>query len=109
MGKYNEISELPICIMFLTLEALKPRMCHDKRLLNLFIKDLSFKLDTLNMVPKLFQQDDVMIKTDDKSGYDHVLVAPDSRKFFGVIFNGWVLQYNTLPFGFKGSCFVYQT
>lgn len=45
-GKVGE-SCLPHIIMPLTIEPNKPRLCHDKRYLNLWTKDLPFTLDTL--------------------------------------------------------------
>ena len=32
-----------------------------------------------------------------------------SRKYFGVQFSGWYLVYNTIPFGFKSSAFIYNS
>lgn len=46
---------------------------------------------------------------DDKSGYDHILLTDDSRTFFGIQWGGWYLTYNTLPFGWKCSPYVYHT
>ncbi|CAC5370305.1 unnamed protein product [Mytilus coruscus] len=46
---------------------------------------------------------------DDKSGYDHIFIHPDSRKYFGIQFGGWYMVFNTLPFGFKASAVVYNT
>lgn len=50
-----------------------------------------------------------MLTLDDKSGYDHILLHPDYRKYFGIQFGGWYMVYNTLPFGFKASAYVYHT
>jgi hypothetical protein len=65
-------------------------------------------LDTLREVPRIVNKNDLMINTDEKSGYDHVFLSRDSRTYFGVTFAGRILRYNTLPFGFKAACFVYQ-
>ena len=46
---------------------------------------------------------------DDKSGYDHLLLAEESRTYFGIQWGGWLFQYNTLPFSWKISPFVYQS
>ena len=108
LGRYDEC-EWPVCIMPLTLEPTKPRLCHDERYLNLFIKDSPFRLDTLKEAPRFIEQGDLLSTTDEKSGYDHVTLTERSKTFFGVIFQGWVMQYTTLPFGFKASCFVYHT
>lgn len=110
IGHIYDISplELPICIMPLTLDKEKLRLCHDERYLNLFIKDNPFQLDTLKDVPRIVRSNDLLINTDEKSGYDHVQLSADSRQYFGAMFAGWVLKYNTLPFGWKAACFVYQ-
>lgn len=110
VGHKDDMSSdaFPRCIMPLTLETSKLRLCHDERYLNLFIKDMPFQLDTLTDVPRLVQKGDLLINTDEKSGYDHVSLTNDSRKFFGVAFAGWVLTYSTLPFGFKAACYIYQ-
>ena len=50
-----------------------------------------------------------MITTDDKSGYDHILLSDNSKKYFGVVFDGWVMCYASLPFGFKASCYIYHS
>ena len=39
MGRHDNC-EWPECIMPLTLEPTKPRLCHDERLVNLFVEDL---------------------------------------------------------------------
>ena len=50
-----------------------------------------------------------MLTLDDKSGYDHISLHPDYKKYFGIQFGGWYMVYNTLPFGFKASAYVYHT
>jgi hypothetical protein len=67
--------DLPI-----TIEPSKPRMCHDERYLHLWIKDLPFSLDTLKDVPGLIEKDSFMASLYDKSGYDRILLNPNSRQ-----------------------------
>ena len=109
LGKWDQVQSLPVCIMPLTLEVTKGRLCHDERFLNLFIKDAPFKLDTLQEVPRITRHNDFLIGTDEKSGYDHVFLSESSRSYFGLSYAGWVMRYCTLPFGFKAACFIYQT
>ncbi|VDH90425.1 Hypothetical predicted protein [Mytilus galloprovincialis] len=45
----------------------------------------------------------------DKSGYDHILLHPHSKMYFGLQFGGWFMVYNSIPFGFKASAFIYHT
>lgn len=108
LGRWDQVSDLPVCIMPLTLDVSKSRLCHDERFLNLFVKDQPFKLDTLKEVPRIVNRGDQLIKTDDKSGYDHLLLSHSSRKFFGLTYDGWIMVYRTLPFGFKSACYIYQ-
>ena len=46
---------------------------------------------------------------DDKSGYDHVLLTPESRTFFGFEWGGWYFVSNTIPFGWKSSAYIYHS
>ena len=46
---------------------------------------------------------------DDKSGYDHILLAPSSRTYFGFQWDGWYFISNTIPFGWKLSAYVYHS
>lgn len=96
-------------VLQIVVEPSKPRMCHDKRYLNLWIRDFPFTLDTLKEVPRLVSEDSFMASLDDKSGYDHTLLHPDSRCYFGLQYGGWYLMFNTIPFGFKASAYIYNT
>ena len=69
--------------MPLTVEPSKPRLRHDKRFLNLWIRDLPFKLDYVSDLPRYFQTN-----MDDKSGYRHVELPGNSRQFFGLQWQG---------------------
>ena len=71
--------------------------------------DKPFILDTLKEVPRIVSVNSYMTSVDDKSGYDHILVLESSRTYFGVQFGGWYLVYNTIPFGFKTSAYIYHT
>ena len=95
--------------MPLTVEPTKPRLCHDERFLNLWIKDLPFSLDTLRDVPRLVSKDMYLSSLDDKSGYDHVRLATESYEYFGICFGGWYLVFTVIPFGYKGSAYIYHT
>ena len=95
--------------MPLTVEPTKPRLCHDDRYVNLWTRDNPFNLENLKHIPRLVEQGMYMISCDEKSGYDHVKLTPNSSKYFGIQFGGWFLQYNTLPFGWKASPFIYQS
>jgi hypothetical protein len=99
----------PLLVMPMTVEPSKPRLCHDERYLNCWMKDSPFSLDTLREVPRMISQDMYMTTLDDKSGYDHLKLAENTSTFFGLRFGHWYLVYNTLPFGFKPSAYIYHT
>ena len=45
---------------------------------------------------------------DDKSRCDHIFLAQSSQPFFGIQWGGSFFTYNTLPFGWKVSPFIYH-
>ena len=81
-GRLGEVSP-PRVVMPLTAEASKPRLCNDDRFINLWTVDKPFKLDLLPGLPRYVHKDSYQSVTDDKSGYDHILLTPNSRTFFG--------------------------
>ncbi|KAK6166999.1 hypothetical protein SNE40_022182 [Patella caerulea] len=107
-GKIDEVNP-PYIVSPITVEPTKPRMCLNMRYLNLWMKDTPFKLDTLNVVPRIVSSESFLTKLDDKSGYDHVLVSELSRPFFGFQWDGVFYACNTIPFGWKNSAYVYHT
>ena len=107
LGKVGECCP-PHVVMPLVVEPSKPRLCHDDRFLNLWVRDLPFKLDTLRDVHRLVRENAVMVTTDDKSGYDHVRLSSHSQEYFGLEFGGYFMVYTVLPFGFKASPYIYQ-
>ncbi|KAJ8300402.1 LOW QUALITY PROTEIN: hypothetical protein KUTeg_021921 [Tegillarca granosa] len=100
--------EPPYLVLPLTVEPSKPRLCHDERYLNLWIVDKPFKLDTLKDVPRIVDRNTYLTSIDDKSGYEHVRLSGESRKYFGIQFAGWYFVYATLPLGFKLSAYIYH-
>ena len=104
-GKVGEVDP-PHLVLPLTVEPTKPRLCHETRFSNLWMKDMPFKLDTLLDLPRCVGRDTYQTILDDKSGYDHLLLSVESGKFFGMQWGGWYFVYNTLLFGWKISPFV---
>ena len=51
VGRVGEVTP-PYLVLPLTMEPTKPRLCHDARFLNLWMKDTPFKLDTLANLPR---------------------------------------------------------
>lgn len=60
---------MPRVIMLLLVEPTKPRLCHDERFLNLWMKDTPFKLDKFKDVHHMVDLSASMICCNEKSGY----------------------------------------
>ena len=97
-GKVGECTP-PYLVMPLTVEPTKPRLCHDERFLNLWVKDSPFTLDYISNLPRYVGKDSFQTTIDDKSGYDHVRLVENSRKFLGLQWQGVYYLYRTIPFG----------
>ena len=95
--------------MPLTVEPTKPRLCHNERFHNLWIRDLPLTLDYICHLPRHVAHNLFQSTMDDKSGYDHVRLSPKSRIYFGLEWCGWYFVYNTIPFGLKASAYLYHT
>ena len=74
-GRVGEVTS-PHLVLPLTVEPSKPRLCHDERFLNLWVRDLPFKLDHLPDLPRYVLPGHFQTSFDDKSGYQHVLLHP---------------------------------
>ena len=98
-GKVGQVDPSHL-VLPLTVEPTKPRLCHDARF---------FKLDTLLDLPRYVGRDTYQTILDDKSGYDFLLLSLESRAFFGIQWGGGYFVYNTLPFGWRISPFVYHS
>lgn len=101
--------EPPHLVMPITVEPTKPRMCHDERFLNLWIKDCPFTLDYLSDLPRYVGHNSFQTVCDDKSGYDHISLTAESRTLFGLSWKGCYFVYCTVPFGWKASAYIYQS
>ena len=99
----------PHLVIPITVEPSKPRMCHDERFLNFWIKDCPFTLDYITDLPRYVLPGHFQTSFDDKSGYDHVRLHPSSSTFFGLQWKGWYFVFTTIPFGWKASAFVYHS
>ena len=99
--------EPPHLVLPLTVEPKKPRLCHDERFLNCWIKDSPLKLDYITDLIRYVGPNHMQTTFDDKSGYDHVRLHPRSFTFFGIEWKGWYLTYTTLPFGWKANAYIY--
>ena len=103
------VDDPPYLVLPLTVEPTKPRLCLDARFLNLCMKDMPFSFDKLTDVPRYVYKSSYMIKCDDKSGYDHVLLSENSQTYFGFSFGGLWFVCTTLPFGWNISPYIYHS
>ena len=95
-------------VLPLTVEPTKPRLCHDERYLNLWIRDLPLKLDHLCGLPRYALPHHFQTTFDDKNGYQHVLLHSSSQAYFGFQWQGFYFVFRTLPFDWKASAFNYH-
>ena len=107
-GLVGEV-EAPYLVMPITIEPTKPRMCHDERFLNLWVKDLPFTLDYLSDLPRYVGPNNFQTVCDEKSGYDHISLTRESQTLFGLEWKGCYFVYCTLHFGWKASAYIYQS
>ena len=98
----------PHLVLPITIEPSKPRLCHDERFLNLWIRDLPFKLDHLADLPRYVLPGHFQTTFDDKSGYQHVRLQPSSETYFGLEWDNFFFVFRTLPFGWKASAYIYH-
>ena len=87
IGRVGEV-EPPHLVLPITIEPKKPRMCHDERFLNLWIKDCPFTLDYITELPRYVDQVHYQTLFDDKSGYDHIQLHLSSSTYFVLEWGG---------------------
>ena len=66
-GRVGEVT-LPHLVLPLTVEPSKPRLCHDERYVNLWIRALPFLLDHLPDLPRYVLPGHFQTSFNDKSG-----------------------------------------
>ena len=72
-------------------------------------RDLPFSLDYITGLPRYVFKYHYQTTFDDKSGYDHVRLSPESFTFVRLEWKGWYFCYKTLPFGWRASAYIYPT
>ena len=95
-GKIGECSP-PHLALPLTVERSKPCLCHDECFLNLWIRDLPFKLDHLLGLPRYVLPGHFQTTFDDKSENQHLKIHLDSQEFFG-FFPGEAIIFLSAPY-----------
>ena len=71
-------------------------------------RDLPFKLDHLPDLARYVLPGHFQTTFDDKNGYQHLKIHPDSQEFFSFSWRGYYLSFCTLLFGWKASAFLYH-
>ena len=85
----------------------KPRMIHDLRFVNKFLTAPQIKLEGISTLSQLLRPGDWMVKSDIKSGYHHITIAPESRRFLAFEFQGTIYRWKVLPFGLATAPYVF--
>ena len=102
-GRVGEVTS-PHLVLSLTVEPSKPRLCHHERFLNLWIKDLLFRFDHLPDLPRYVLPGNFQTSFDGKSGYQHVLLHPSWRTFFGLEWNDVYFVFLHSSVWMEGEC-----
>jgi len=105
-GKVGEV-EPPHLVLPIGVEPTKPRKLNDGRFINLWCKDLPFEFEGLHMIPAVFDKGEYAFNVDHVSGYFHISLTEDSKKFFGFCWEGVYYVYNVLNFGWKPAPYIY--
>ena len=84
----------------------------DLRHVNQFVDNQKFKYEDLKTFAELFDQDDFFITFDLTSGYHHVDIHPEHKKYLGFhwLFPDGQTKYfifNVLPFGLSSACYIF--
>ena len=74
----------------------------------LWTRDLPSKLDHLPDLTRYVLPGHFQTTFDDKNGYQHLKIHPDSQAFFSFSWRGDYFSFCTLPFGWKASVFLYH-
>ena len=113
-GCISEVFEIPKCCNPLTVAERnsKLRLVLDLRHVNQFVDNQKFKYEDLKTFAELFDQDDFFITFDLTSGYHHVDIHPEHKKYLGFhwLFPDGQTKYfifNVLPFGLSSACYIF--
>ena len=114
LGCISRVSEQPYIVLPLSVVfSKKLRLVVDaSRHLNPYLMDRKVKLEDLNVREQIFQQNDFQTKIDLDSGYWHVPLFPDHKKYVGCHFvkkDGSVLFWiwNVLFLGIKDAVYIF--
>lgn len=90
----------------------KKRLILDLRHINLHVFKQKFKCEGLHTIKDIFSQDYFVFSFDLKSGYHHVDIFPDHRKFLAFSWHFGTncvryFQFTVLPFGLSSAPFIF--
>jgi hypothetical protein len=85
----------------------KDRMIVNGRYLNMFLQALPFKYERLRDLLAFTTKGSFMATWDLKSGYFHVPIHKDLRKYFCFKVGGVIFYFKVLCFGFAQACYVF--
>ncbi len=85
----------------------KRRLIVDGRPINFWQAYLPFSFERLSDLPQYLELGDLLVVLDAKSGYHHIGVAVEHRRYLCVQFKGVLFQFNVLPFGVAQACYAY--
>jgi hypothetical protein len=85
----------------------KQRLIINGKYVNLFLENLPFKYESLRDILAFTEEGSYMATWDQKSGYFHVPIHPNYRKYFAFKVGGITFAFNVLCFGFAQACYVF--
>jgi len=89
----------------------KLRLILDLRYVNKHLASFKFKLEDLKTVLEVYKQGDFVVTFDLKSGYHHITIAENHRKYLGFscLVNGQAKTYEfcVLPFGLSTAPYIF--
>ena len=114
LGCISRVKEQPYIVLPLSVVfSKKLRLVVDKsRTLNPYIKDQKVKLESLDIAEQMVSQNDYQTCSDLDSGYWHLPVHPDHKKYVGchvILDNGEIIYFvwNVLFLGIKSAVYIF--
>jgi hypothetical protein len=86
----------------------KGRLIVNARYANMFMRLLAFRYERLRDILAFTNEGYFMFNWDLKSGYYHVLLHSDYRKYFGIQIENIILQLNVVFFGYAQACYAFK-
>ena len=111
-GYIQELSEKPYCTNPLTVAVGKKlRMVLDARHVNSYLKYCPIKYEDWSLLEQVIEQEDYFITFDYVSGYLHIPIFPEHRKYLGFAYH-WgdeikYFSFNQLCFGVSSASYIF--